>query len=335
VIESEKHLYLPEREAGMIEVSLQDEHDKYQLAEPVIRVQPPSPVPPGADVSDSSDDESLYQPVPVKKYTFKLKETDSDQKETTKPKASAEKASNQKELETNGSGKDHEFGLDSPQNETAQNGNNDQSITECSIATTAEFSHDTDATEIDSLDGYDLQDEDDGLTESDSKLPSQTMEIKKDIWNTEGILKPADRSFSQSKLEVIEEEGRVGPEEDKPSSKSSSSEKTPDKTDQKSGAPFFTLEGRHPDRSVFPDTYFSYKVDEEFATPFKTVATKGLDFGPCFCGVHAFLTGAVLPLCVFFTGILDFTSRHEEEVRVLVFSDGLTCFILLTFMFVI
>ncbi|XP_039106437.1 ankyrin-3 isoform X4 [Hyaena hyaena] len=278
-----KHHYLPEREVDMIEVSLQDEHDKYQLAEPVIRVQPPSPVPPGADISDSSDDESIYQPVPVKKYTFKLKEVDDEQKEMTTSKTPADKASNQKELETNGSGKDTEFGLgfDSPQNETAQNGNNDQSITECSIATTAEFSHDTDATEIDSLDGYDLQDEDDGLTESDSKLPCQTMEIKKDVWNTEGILKPADRSFSQSKLEVIEEEeGRVGPDEDKPPSKSSSSEKTPDKTDQKSGAQFFTLEGRHPDRSVFPDTYFSYKVDEEFATPFKTVATKGLDFDP-------------------------------------------------------
>ncbi|XP_078202040.1 ankyrin-3 isoform X32 [Callithrix jacchus] len=280
-IESDKrHHYLPEKEVDMIEVNLQDEHDKYQLAEPVIRVQPPSPVPPGADVSDSSDDESIYQPVPVKKYTFKLKEVDDEQKE--KPKASAEKASTQKELESNGSGKDNEFGLglDAPQNETAQNGNNDQSITECSIATTAEFSHDTDATEIDSLDGYDLQDEDDGLTESDSKLPSQAMEIKKDIWNTEGILKPADRSFSQSKLEVIEEEEKVGPDEDKPPSKSSASEKTPDKTDQKSGAQFFTLEGRHPDRSVFPDTYFSYKVDEEFATPFKTVATKGLDFDP-------------------------------------------------------
>ncbi|KAF4018832.1 hypothetical protein G4228_010577 [Cervus hanglu yarkandensis] len=278
-----KHPYLPEREIDMIEVSLQDEHDKYQLAEPVIRVQPPSPVPPGADISDSSDDESLYQPVPVKKYTFKLKEADDEQKEVTKSKASAEKASTQKELEINGSGKDTEFGLglDSPQNEAAQNGNNDQSITECSIATTAEFSHDTDATEIDSLDGYDLQDEDDGLTESDSKLPSQTLELKKDIWNTEGILKPADRSFSQSKLEVIEEEeGRLGSDEDKPPPKSSPSEKTPDKTDQKSGAQFFTLEGRHPDRSVFPDTYFSYKVDEEFATPFKTVATKGLDFDP-------------------------------------------------------
>ncbi|XP_045147258.1 ankyrin-3 isoform X3 [Echinops telfairi] len=274
--------YLPEREGDLIEVSLQEEHDKYQLAEPVIRVQPPSPVPPGADISDSSDDESIYQPAPVKKYTFKLKEVDEEQKDTTTAIASAEKVSSPNELETNGTGKDGEFGLglESPQNEAAQNGNNDQSITECSIATTAEFSHDTDATEIDSLDGYDLQDEDDGLTESDSKLPNPAVEIKRDVWNTEGILKPADRCFSQSKLEVIEEEGKVGPEEDKPPSKSSSSEKTPDVTDQKSGAQFFTLEGRHPDRSVFPDTYFSYKVDEEFATPFKTVATKGLDFDP-------------------------------------------------------
>ncbi|XP_076773131.1 ankyrin-3 isoform X35 [Arvicanthis niloticus] len=273
-----KHQYLPEREVDMMEVSLQDESDKYQLAEPVIRVQPPSPVPPGADASDSSDDESMYQPVPVKKYTFKLKEVDEGQKDTAKSKTATTKASNQKEVE--GNGRESESGLDSPQNETAQNGNNDQSVTECSIATTAEFSHDTDATEIDSLDGYDLQDEDDGLTESDSKLPSQTVDTKKDVW-TEGILKPADRSFSQSKLEVIEEEEKVGLDEEKPSpSKSSSSDRTPEKVDPKSGAQFFTLEGRHPDRSVFPDTYFSYKVDEEFATPFKTVATKGLDFDP-------------------------------------------------------
>ncbi|XP_036023471.1 ankyrin-3 isoform X2 [Onychomys torridus] len=273
-----KHQYLPEREVDMIEVNLQDECDKYQLAEPVIRVQPPSPVPPGADASDSSDDESMYQPVPVKKYTFKLKEVDEGQKDVAKSKTATVKASSQKEVESNG--RESESGLDSPQNETAQNGNNDQSVTECSIATTAEFSHDTDATEIDSLDGYDLQDEDDGLTENDSKLPSQTVDTKKDVW-TEGILKPADRSFSQSKLEVIEEEGKVGLDDEKPSSsKSSSSDRTPEKTDPKSGAQFFTLEGRHPDRSVFPDTYFSYKVDEEFATPFKTVATKGLDFDP-------------------------------------------------------
>ncbi|XP_031203535.1 ankyrin-3 isoform X20 [Mastomys coucha] len=270
---------LPEREVDMMEVSLQDESDKYQLAEPVIRVQPPSPVPPGAEASDSSDDESMYQPVPVKKYTFKLKEVDEGQKDTAKSKTTATKASKEKEVD--GNGRESESGLDSPQNETAQNGNNDQSVTECSIATTAEFSHDTDATEIDSLDGYDLQDEDDGLTESDSKLPSQIVDTKKDVW-TEGILKPADRSFSQSKLEVIEEEeGKVGLDEEKPSpSKSSSSDRTPEKADPKSGAQFFTLEGRHPDRSVFPDTYFSYKVDEEFATPFKTVATKGLDFDP-------------------------------------------------------
>ncbi|XP_034633515.1 ankyrin-3 isoform X3 [Trachemys scripta elegans] len=276
--ESEKnHRYSPESEMEMIEVNLQDEHDKCQLAEPVIRVQPPSPVPPGADVSDSSDDESLYQPVPLKKYTFKLKEVEDDQKEASKPKVS-DKSQNQKELEYPSSGKPNEFdiGLESPQNDIAQNGTNDQSITECSIATTAEFSHDTDATEIDSLDGYDLQDEDDGLTESDSKLAGPAVETKKDIWTTEGILKQTDRCFSQSKLEVIEEEGKVGAEEDKPLSKGTGSEKT----EQKSGAQFFTLEGRHPDRTVFPDSYFSYKVDEEFATPFKTVATKSLDFDP-------------------------------------------------------
>ncbi|XP_015488413.1 ankyrin-3 isoform X2 [Parus major] len=281
--ESEKKpLYSTESEMEMTEVNLQDEHDKCQLAEPVIRVQPPSPVPPGADVSDSSDDESLYQPVPLKKYTFKLKELEDDQKETSKPRA-PEKIEKQKELGHPTSGKPNEFdtGLDSPQNDVVQNGsNNDQSVTECSIATTAEFSHDTDATEIDSLDGYDLQDEDDGLTESDSKLAGPAVETKKDVWTTEGILKQTDRCFSQSKLEVIEEEGKVGPEEDKTPSKGPSSDKAGDKSDKKSGAQFFSLEGRHPDRTVFPDSYFSYKVDEEFATPFKTVATKSLDFDP-------------------------------------------------------
>uniref|UniRef100_A0A8C2TYP4 Ankyrin 3 n=1 Tax=Coturnix japonica TaxID=93934 RepID=A0A8C2TYP4_COTJA len=281
--ESEKKpQYSTESEMEMTEVNLQDEHDKCQLAEPVIRVQPPSPVPPGADVSDSSDDESLYQPVPLKKYTFKLKELEDDQKESSKPRT-PEKIEKQKELGHPTSGKPSEFdvGLDSPQNDVVQNGNNnDQSVTECSIATTAEFSHDTDATEIDSLDGYDLQDEDDGLTESDSKLAGPAVETKKDVWTTEGILKQTDRCFSQSKLEVIEEEGKVGPEEDKVPSKVPASEKAGDKSEQKSGAQFFTLEGRHPDRTVFPDSYFSYKVDEEFATPFKTVATKSLDFDP-------------------------------------------------------
>uniref|UniRef100_A0ACB8F7Z1 Uncharacterized protein n=1 Tax=Sphaerodactylus townsendi TaxID=933632 RepID=A0ACB8F7Z1_9SAUR len=271
-IESDKQRHSSESEMEMIEVNLQDEHDKCQLAEPVIRVQPPSPVLPGEDVSDSSDDESLYQPVPIKRYMFKLSDAEEDRKEALKRRS----------LEKKESGKTSEFdlGIDSAQNDNAQNGNNDQSVTECSIATTAEFSHDTDATEIDSLDGYDLQDEDDGLTESDPKLAGPAVETKKDMWATEGILKQTDRSFSQSKLEVIEEEGKIGTEESKPLLKCPTSEKTADKTEQKSGAQFFTLEGRHPDRTVFPDSYFSYKVDEEFATPFKTVATKSLDFDP-------------------------------------------------------
>ncbi|XP_030058970.1 LOW QUALITY PROTEIN: ankyrin-3 [Microcaecilia unicolor] len=270
-----------DREMEMIEVNLQDEQEKYLSADPVIRVQPPSPIPSGADISDSSEDESIFQPIPLKKYIFKLKEDEDNQKKVSKSKTSG-KNGNHKEMGHLDTGKANEIdvGFDAPQNDAVQNGNNDQSITECSIATTAEFSHDTDATEIDSLDGYDLQDEDDGLTENDSKLTNPVVETKKDLWTTEGILKPSDRSFSQSKLEVIEEEGKVGIEEYKPCKKIITPDKKTEQVDKKSGAHFFTLEGRHPDRTVFPDTYFSYKVDEEFATPFKTVATKSLDFDP-------------------------------------------------------
>ncbi|KAM8924146.1 ankyrin-3 isoform 2-T2 [Pelodytes ibericus] len=258
-------------EMELTEVNLQDDHDKFISAEPVIRVHPPSPVPPELDMSDSSDDESVLQPIAIKKYTFKIK--DEEVKECTKVNSSGKSEPPNQSYES-------EMGLSSPSNDLEQNGNNDQSITECSIATTAEFSHDTDATEIDSLDGYDLQDEDDGLTEADSRLAQcQEIELKKEPWGKEGVLKHSDRSFSQSKLEVIEEEEKVVVEEYKPCRKISDNEKKGDQDDKKSGAQFFTLEGRHPDR-VFPDTYFSYKVDEEFATPFKTVATKSLDFDP-------------------------------------------------------
>ncbi|XP_031761148.1 ankyrin-3 isoform X4 [Xenopus tropicalis] len=269
---SKKNDNSTDSEMEMTEVNLQDDHDKYLSAEPVIRVQPPSPVPLEFEASDSSDDESVLQPFAVKKYTFKIK--DEEIKECVKINTSGKSSAKQSQ--------DLDEGLNSPSNDVEQNGNgNDQSVTECSIATTAEFSHDTDATEIDSLDGYDLQDEDDGLTESDSKLTlSQDNDMKKEPWAKEGVLKHTDRSFSQSKLEVIEEE-KVVTEEYKPCRKVSDSEiKKNEQGDKKPGVQFFTLEGRHPDRPIFPDTYFSYKVDEEFATPFKTVATKSLDFDP-------------------------------------------------------
>ncbi|XP_044152110.1 ankyrin-3 isoform X1 [Bufo gargarizans] len=259
-------------EMELTEVNLQDDHDKLLSAEPVIRVLPPSPVPPELDISDSSDDESVLHPFAVKKYTFKIK--DEEIKECTKINSSVKSSTSKQPQES-------DMGLNAPSNDLEQNGNNDQSVTECSIATTAEFSHDTDATEIDSLDGYDLQDEDDGLTESDTKHgPSQDVEVRKEPWTKEGMLKHSDRSFSQSKLEVIEEEEKVVIEEYKPCRKISDDEKKTESGDKKQGALFFTLEGRHPERQVFPDTYFSYKVDEEFATPFKTVATKSLDFDP-------------------------------------------------------
>ncbi|XP_075697272.1 ankyrin-3 isoform X5 [Rhinoderma darwinii] len=259
-------------EMELTEVNLQDDHDKFLAAEPVIRVQPPSPVPPEIEISDSSDDESVLQPIDVKKYTFKVK--DEEIKECSKIYPSGQSC-------TSNLAQESDMGLNEPSNDLELNGNNDQSVTECSIATTAEFSHDTDATEIDSLDGYDLQDEDDGLTEIDAKLgPCQDLEVKKEPWTKEGVLKHSDRSFSQSKLEVIEEEEKVVTEEYKPCRKISDGENKTDPGDKNQGGQFFTLEGRHPDRPVFPDTYFSYKVDEEFATPFKTVATKSLDFDP-------------------------------------------------------
>ncbi|XP_060795558.1 ankyrin-3 isoform X2 [Neoarius graeffei] len=251
-----------EMDTDLMEVNLQEEHDKHLLAEPIIRVHPPSPVPPGANDSDSSEDESVFQPIPVKKYTFKIEEQDHEKE--SKPKKH-DRNGNHKESGINGNGKAED-------NDYEQNGN-DQSITDCSIATTAEFSHDTDATEIDSLDGYDFQDEDDGLHEHDTKPFGFSSDNRKDIWASESMLRPSDRSFSQSKLEVIEEESPTE-EYKKANAKSDPSvkkaengkEKDKDKTQSKE-------EG-------LPDTYFSYKLEEEFNTPFKTVATKGLDFDP-------------------------------------------------------
>ncbi|XP_050989834.1 LOW QUALITY PROTEIN: ankyrin-3 [Labeo rohita] len=242
-----------EAETEMMEVNLQEEHDRHLLAEPVIRVQPPSPLPPGADNSDSSDDESVFQPAPLKKYTFKMAE---ECEKRVKPKKPERNGSHHKESGINGIVKGEEV-------ECEQNGN-DQSITDCSIATTAEFSHDTDATEIDSLDGYDLQDEDDGL--SDPKTSSLSNEGK-----------AGDRSFSQSKLEVIEEESTPNEETgEKAKTKRSSGKKSDNGKEDK----IYSLEGRHPDRQGFTDNYFKYQLEEEINTTFKTVATKGLDFDP-------------------------------------------------------
>uniref|UniRef100_A0A3B3R4Z1 Ankyrin 3 n=1 Tax=Paramormyrops kingsleyae TaxID=1676925 RepID=A0A3B3R4Z1_9TELE len=256
-----------EAETEMMEVNLQEEHDKHLLTEPIIRVQPPSPVPPGLDDSESSDDESVFQPVNFKQYTFKIPE---DKEEKTYKLKKHEKNGNHKESSANGAEKGDDF-------EIEQNGN-DQSITECSIATTAEFSHDTDATEIDSLDGYEFQDEDDGLSEQDPKPASLCLDGRKDMWATESMMKPSDRSFSQTKLEVIQEEDRIVPEDG--NNTIEKNELSDNKSDKIKDGMHYSLEGKHQDKEGFPDTYFSYKLDEEFNTPFKTVATKGLDFDP-------------------------------------------------------
>ncbi|XP_013764433.1 ankyrin-3 isoform X4 [Pundamilia nyererei] len=275
-----------ETETEMMEVNLQEEHDKHFLIEPIIRIQPPSPVPPGADDSqsnaDEEDDESIFQPIPCKKFTSKVSEEEDKKKEK-------EKASKSKKHDKNGNGPNGGTnGTNGSSNgskvsngkgedyECEQNGN-DQSITDCSIATTAEFSHDTDATEIDSLDGYELQDEDDGLCEQADLRLFGLPDSRRDVWATD-TFRSSDRSFPQTKLEVIEEEKT--PEECQKDIIGKEIPSNGGKTDGVSKDGATSQEQKHSDKDGFSDTYFSYKIEEEFNSPFKTVATKGLDFDP-------------------------------------------------------
>ncbi|XP_045924580.1 ankyrin-3-like [Micropterus dolomieu] len=266
-----------ETETEMMEVNLQEEHDKHLLTEPIIRIQPPTPVLPGGDDSQSNDeeeDESIFQPIPCKKLTL-LEEEEEEKKKM-------EKASKSKKHDKNGNNKEPQGGTNGSNGSKGSNGKgddceyeqngNDQSITDCSIATTAEFSHDTDATEIDSLDGYELQDEDDGLCEQADLRLFGLPDSRRDVWATD-TFRSTDRSFPPTKLEVIEEEKT--PEEYQ---KDTFNKDPPSNGETTDGVK--SQEQKHSDKEGFSDTYFSYKLEEEFNSPFKTVATKGLDFDP-------------------------------------------------------
>ncbi|KAM8730059.1 ankyrin-3-like isoform 24-T24 [Acanthopagrus schlegelii] len=269
-----------ETETEMMEVNLQEEHDKHFLTEPIIRIQPPTPVLPGTDDSqsnDEEDDESIFQPIPCKKFTAKVPEEEEEKKKekekTSKPKKHDKNGNNKEPNGTNGSNGSNGKGEDY---DYEQNGN-DQSITDCSIATTAEFSHDTDATEIDSLDGYELQDEDDGLCEQADLRLFGLPDSRRDVWATD-TFRSTDRSFPPTKLEVIEEEKT--PEEIQ---KDTCKQDTPSNGEKPNGVSkdgVTSQEQKPSDKEGFSDTYFSYKLEEEFNSPFKTVATKGLDFDP-------------------------------------------------------
>ncbi|XP_067344776.1 ankyrin-3-like isoform X24 [Channa argus] len=275
-----------ETETEMMEVNLQEEHDKHLLVEPIIRIQPPTPVPPGTDDSqsnaeeaDEDEDESIFQPIPCKKFTSKVPQ---EEEEKNKEK---EKASKSKKHDKNGNNKEPHGGINGTNGCKDSNGKgedydyeqngNDQSITDCSIATTAEFSHDTDATEIDSLDGYELQDEDDGLCEQADLRLFSLPDSRRDVWATD-TFRSCDRSFPQTKLEVIEEEKT--PEE---CQKDTYKTDTPSNGGTPNGIGNDGVKSQKPsDKEGFSDTYFSYKLEEEFNSPFKTVATKGLEFDP-------------------------------------------------------
>ncbi|XP_038152920.1 ankyrin-3-like isoform X10 [Cyprinodon tularosa] len=270
-----------ETETEMMEVNLQEEHDKH-LTEPVIRIQPPTPVPLSTDDSQSNaedeNDESIFQPIPCKKLASNVPEEENKKEKEKAPKPKRHDKNGNKEPggsdgSTNGSkvsnGKVEE-------NDCEQNGN-DQSITDCSIATTAEFSHDTDATEIDSLDGYELQDEDDGLCEQADLRLLGLSDTRRDVWTTD-TFRSSDRSFPPTKLEVIEEEKT--PEELQKDTLKKETSTCNGKFESVNKDEAKTQEQRPSEKEGFSDSYFSYKIEEEFNSPFKTVATKGLDFDP-------------------------------------------------------
>ncbi|KAM3592619.1 uncharacterized protein V6R79_022325 [Siganus canaliculatus] len=279
-----------ETETEMMEVNLQEEHDKHFLTEPIIRIQPPTPVLPGADDSQSNDegeddDESIFQPIPCKKFTSKTHE------EEERMKKEKEKLSKSKKQDKNGNNKEPNGGSNGSNGSNGSKGSsgngkedydyeqngNDQSITDCSIATTAEFSHDTDATEIDSLDGYELQDEDDGLCEQADLRLFGLPDSRRDVWATDSF-RSSDRSFPPTKLEVIEEEKT--PEECQKDTLKKDTILNGETTDTVGKNGVKSQDQKQSDKEGFSDTYFSYKLEEEFNSPFKTVATKGLDFDP-------------------------------------------------------
>nr|XP_020472182.1 ankyrin-3-like isoform X16 [Monopterus albus] len=284
-----------ETETEMMEVNLQEEQDKHLLIEPIIRIQPPSPVNAGADDSqlnaeeaeEEEEDESIFQPIPCKKFTFKVPEEEQRKKEEEERNKEKEKATKSKKHDKNGNNKEPHGGTNGSSGSKASNGKgedneyeqngNDQSITDCSLATTAEFSHDTDATEIDSLDGYELQDEDDGLCEQADLRLFGLPDSRRDVWATD-MFRSTDRSFPQTKLEVIEEEKTS--EECQKDTYKKDTLSNGGKSDGVSKDEVKSQEQKPSDKERFSDTYFSYKLEEEFNSTFKTVATKGLEFDP-------------------------------------------------------
>ncbi|KAF5889429.1 ankyrin-3-like isoform X31, partial [Clarias magur] len=241
-----------EAHTEMMEVNLQEEHDRHLFADPVIQIHLPSPLQSGADDIDSSDDESVIQLVPLKKYNFKMSQN-------------GEKCNKPRNPDRNDSHHNESQSINGViQVDEDEQNDNDQSVTDCSIATTAEFSHDTDATEIDSLDGYDLQDEDDGL--NDTKTVSLSNEGK-----------TGNPHYGQTQLEFKKELTPNEHSDEKTKSKSNLYKKTESGKDQ---CKIYSLEGRHPDRQEFSDKYFSYKLEAELPSTYKTIVTKDSDLDP-------------------------------------------------------
>ncbi|XP_075921650.1 uncharacterized protein LOC116940156 isoform X7 [Petromyzon marinus] len=216
---------------------------KSRHAEPNIKVQPPSPVQFSAeDLNHPASAEPNQSPISLKKYTFKLF-NDDEQKERAKRKDEGEKTATRKApgVDSKQVASDAPGDRDAPQ---------DTQPTERSFTTTAEFSHDTDATEVDSLDGYELPSEEDENTVAEASNNNRLLDWAAEV---------RDATMGKTDWFPVDGSGfslhdREPPQGRKPASAHAKTEESGEKQSD-STSENFTLEGRHPDRTPFGNVY--------------------------------------------------------------------------------
>uniref|UniRef100_S4RMR6 Ankyrin 3a n=1 Tax=Petromyzon marinus TaxID=7757 RepID=S4RMR6_PETMA len=216
---------------------------KSRHAEPNIKVQPPSPVQFSAeDLNHPASAEPNQSPISLKKYTFKLF-NDDEQKERAKRKDEGEKTAARKApgVDSKQVASDAPGDRDAPQ---------DTQPTERSFTTTAEFSHDTDATEVDSLDGYELPSEEDENTVAEASNNNRLLDWAAEV---------RDATMGKTDWFPVDGSGfslhdHEPPQGRKPASAHAKTEESGEKQSD-STSENFTLEGRHPDRTPFGNVY--------------------------------------------------------------------------------
>uniref|UniRef100_UPI00358EE954 ankyrin-3-like n=1 Tax=Myxine glutinosa TaxID=7769 RepID=UPI00358EE954 len=239
------------------------EDHKVHLPEPVIKVQPPSPdCSLVDDHAQATENITLPKTISLKKYTFKI----CDDTEKNRYGNTSEVTSQDTVAINNISTASKmvpTFSTTEPKAETTelfaesnegqeggQEGGQDVQTTERSFTTTAEFSHDTDATEVDSLDGYELPSEEDENTQADGSSKNRLLDWAAQV---------RDAAVAKGDWFPLDATGlSVNDESTVKSSSSDHTTKSELSTERHSDSPStdqFSLEGRHPIRSMLGNVY--------------------------------------------------------------------------------